>query len=866
VLTLLKDRRITIKNSISKLQQVYKKIESGVEFIKDNPALDIAVKTAISAIPIAGPVIREMYDGVAGNGSEKQNTQDLLRLLQNLEKMNDKQFVDQAIQIKQNRKEILKNREVFLEQIKRSEDLLSNKILVTNESVLKNREFLERLEKDGEITHELLLEIKHLTKIKDEKLESMDKKLDRILRGESAQYRESVETSHDKAINTKSTISHTKNFVGRQFFIDKIKTMMEESNEPISIVGGAGLGKSKLAYEVIARYQSKYDKVIIFDFTKFRRYGKFLDDFGEYLEIDKNNFMILDDKQKYNAILNILGKSDHVLVYADNFETISRTFQPETKNKDNLDDARSIIHLLKSVPRNTLVLLTSRIRDNLDGERIVDLEGLSKEEGREMFLKVAHNKFSSNPSDKIKLMLESLSEKTGGHPLSIELLAHSYKKNGIPEIEKMLEHLGVGITKNSELNERLRSLELSFDFSIKALEKNYAEVLPKLTIFSSYFTPQGAEQILGINHDMLQTFYERSLLRRIDFDEDNPLEFRLYGFHAATRNYLEKQIDIPSLEQKVKESFVRYYEELSDFTYKSLSNEHRVPSMNRFKSMIQGENDFEKAASLDESSGSFIYNQVGLVVQNLGNLSSALQYAKKALAIDEKNNDEVSMAIRYNNIGQILQDQGNLKGALKYTKKSLRINKKNKNELCVEANYNNIGVTLHAQGNLKGALKYLKKALTIAEKNNDEMKMAIDYNNIGAILHSQGKLDDALKYIKKAFTIDEKNNDEMKMARRYNNIGAIFRDKGKVDDALKYYNKSLELLQNLGDQVEIVLVHISIGRVYMNMKNYDRSIKSITQAESFVNSFEKETGNKHPSSDEIKNIMSELREKVNKSK
>ena len=276
----LKDRKITIKNSILKLQQVYKKIESGVEFIKDNPALDIVVKSAISVIPIAGPVIREIYDGVSGNGSEKQNTQDLLNLLQNLEKMNDKQFVDQAIQIKQNRKEILKNRKVFLEQIKRSEDLLSNKILITTESVLKNREFLERLEQDGEITPELLLEIKHITEIKDEKLESMDKKIDRILRGESEQFKQSIETDNDETINTRPTISQTKNFVGRQFSIDEIKSHMSKSNDPISVKGGDGIGKSRLAFEIITRYQSKFDKVIIFDFTKFRHYGKFLENFG----------------------------------------------------------------------------------------------------------------------------------------------------------------------------------------------------------------------------------------------------------------------------------------------------------------------------------------------------------------------------------------------------------------------------------------------------------------------------------------------------------------------------------------------------------------------------------------------------------
>ena len=101
------------------------------------------------------------------------------------------------------------------------------------------------------------------------------------------------------------------------------------------------------------------------------------------------------------------------MIYADNFETLSSLFQSK-HDGSNLADAQQIVNLLESVPNNTLVLLSSRIAKNLASERMVDLDGLSDEEGAEMFIRLAQNYFLKKPSEKMKYVLEELSEKTGG--------------------------------------------------------------------------------------------------------------------------------------------------------------------------------------------------------------------------------------------------------------------------------------------------------------------------------------------------------------------------------------------------------------------------------------------------------------------
>jgi tetratricopeptide (TPR) repeat protein len=68
-------------------------------------------------------------------------------------------------------------------------------------------------------------------------------------------------------------------------------------------------------------------------------------------------------------------------------------------------------------------------------------------------------------------------------------------------------------------------------------------------------------------------------------------------------------------------------------------------------------------------------NNLGAILRAKGNFDVALQYAKRALEIDEKvfNANHPTVARDCNNLALILQDQGNLDAALPYIERALRI-------------------------------------------------------------------------------------------------------------------------------------------------------------------------------------------------
>ena len=110
-------------------------------------------------------------------------------------------------------------------------------------------------------------------------------------------------------------------------------------------------------------------------------------------------------------------------------------------------------------------------------------------------------------------------------------------------------------------------------------------------------------------------------------------------------------------------------------------------------------------------------NLLGRILQDQGDLAGALEWTKRALAIDEKvyGPEHPVVAIRANNIGQILQAQGDLAGALEWTKRALAIREKvyGPEHPKVAIRANNIGRILQAQGDLAGALEWTKRALAI---------------------------------------------------------------------------------------------------------------------------------------------------------
>ena len=167
----------------------------------------------------------------------------------------------------------------------------------------------------------------------------------------------------------------------------------------------------------------------------------------------------------------------------------------------------------------------------------------------------------------------------------------------------MLKHLGLGIV-NPTIEKRLITLEATFDYSLKSLDDNLTQLLPKFTIFNSPFPISAAIDIFNAKKEDIIHLYNRSLLTRVESDEYGRIpkqEFWLYDFHPVIRNYLEKIVirKYSKLEEEYGEKFSFYYSKFIEEVYHAVNKDTSDLYLRRFYIMSKTENnDFKRSIDI----------------------------------------------------------------------------------------------------------------------------------------------------------------------------------------------------------------------------------------------------------------------------
>ncbi|MFZ0513448.1 MAG: NB-ARC domain-containing protein, partial [Candidatus Nitrosopolaris sp.] len=418
--------------------------------------------------------------------------------------------------------------------------------------------------------------------------------------------------------------------VGRQNYIyNIIKDKLVIPGSKVSIIGPGGSGKSQLAFKAIHEYikEGLFDFVIPIYFDEgLIPFDKFLLQIAETLGLKANTFETNTNiEQRKNIVRDLLSKRKHSLIYLDNFETVSLILNMEASNRELKQNAKHIIDFLDNIipANNTSVLVTSRERkNNLSNEESVDLEGLDIKDSMRLFNAFVRPMFK-DPNEEIRVEIEEILKKTGGHPSSIEIIAKNIRS--VHELKKISQNLG-GLKRDStQAEERFQTLKACFDYTINKLDDKLQKFLPKLTLFKSPFPISAAVEILNANENEVLDLYDRSLLKLVDSDEsygkvENP-EYWLYNFHLAVRGYVEDMMrennqSYVDLELEYGEKFSEYYYNLLFNTYNAIGKENHRSAFARFNIIYQGgDNDFESAIKLttNKKLRAYILSNLGLV-------------------------------------------------------------------------------------------------------------------------------------------------------------------------------------------------------------------------------------------------------------
>ncbi len=190
-----------------------------------------------------------------------------------------------------------------------------------------------------------------------------------------------------------------------------------------------------------------------------------------------------------------------------------------------------------------------------------------------------------------------------------------------------------------------------------------------------------------------------------------------------------------------------------------------------------------------------VYNLLGLIYSNKGDLDNALFYYSKHLSLSRELGDKRGEASALNNIAGVYRSKGDLDKALDYLEQSLRLKTDEKDKVTT---LNNIATIYTDKGNFTKAVEYFKKSIEISERVGDYHGGGQTMLNLGDTYRQMKDFENAWYYLNEGLKRVTKVGDKYWETYAYLYFGHYYRDTGDKKKAKEYYEKSLELAKAIG--------------------------------------------------------------------
>ncbi|HVV56045.1 MAG TPA: tetratricopeptide repeat protein, partial [Mucilaginibacter sp.] len=199
----------------------------------------------------------------------------------------------------------------------------------------------------------------------------------------------------------------------------------------------------------------------------------------------------------------------------------------------------------------------------------------------------------------------------------------------------------------------------------------------------------------------------------------------------------------------------------------------------------------------------------------------------------EKN--ESGIADAYHNMGMVADNIGKSTNALDNYFKSLSLNIKLHDDLNSARNYNNIGVVMQEMEIYPKSMEYFKRAIKMWEQSKNIQGISTAYENIGEILMAEKKYDEAISYFNKSLKLTKVLDDKNGLSSLYPDLGLCYAYKKQYDAAINYLNLGLKISNDYKIDYNKAYAYIDFATVYNLKGDYDNAYKYAKLAQNLAN-------------------------------
>ena len=649
-------------------------------------------------------------------------------------------------------------------------------------------------------------------------------------------------------------------FVGREAELEGIEKVLGEGQERLlSLVGLAGMGKTRLAVEAANRMirQGLFrDGVYLVALESLSSASGL-----PYRVADAVGAELKGNIAPAGAIAERIGDG-WVLLVLDNFEHL-------------MDAATLLPELLGRCP-NLKLLVTSRERLNLAEEFVLWLEGLPFEaetrrpDALTLFLERAarhRQRFEPSSMEAVTRICRAV----GGSPFATELAAALVNTLSCEQIAAYLERDLLSLSSRARnLPERLRSVQAALESTWRLLTEDERLALERLSVFRGGFTRDAALQVADVGLSLLATLSDKALLR--------PQPHGRFDRHPLVYEFTKQKLsERPELAEAKRRDHAGYFTTFLEDRLRPIRGEQAKDVLNEISNdlnNIRGAWEYwlerSQAAELARSVFTLAYffefsgrceegldlfsNMVrrlnavpdtlpdaplalgklhyasSWMFDHLGQTHRALQAAEAALGHYRAHGDPTLIAHGLNNLAGFVADhKGDYQEAVRLLEEARGL--VNQDDPYYEAVLlTNLGIMHLFAGDYAASEGYLNGGEHLHQKVDNQMGVAVCLQNRGDLFTILGRFGEAASVLKEGLALCEALGLEHFQPPFRCSLARTERLMGEVNEAFEHIASALKLAQEIDHQQAMPNILVEYARVALFRQDLEAASDFLSRA------------------------------------
>lgn len=601
-------------------------------------------------------------------------------------------------------------------------------------------------------------------------------------------------------------------FLGREGDLSQITQALESGARITTLVGPAGIGKTRVARAAAARLAESgafVGGVHLAELGALRSPNEALATVAAALPWRGRSRSVDAD-----ALAERCALGGPFVLVLDDVEHV-------------LEPTRQLVETLRRRAPEARVVVTCREPLGLRGEKILSLEGLSTRDAVELF-RVRAADARTRPEDlRDADAIEQLVTRLEGNPLAIELAAARAEVLSPGAMLERLDDRFTLLARPGDPGGRHASLRAAIGLSWELLSPRERAALARLSVFAAPFDLPAAEAVLeepGLALERVHTLVRKSLLRA---DADRFVVFE------SVRAFAASMLEDPAHVRRLK---AQHHLELSRRLGQRPSEGTRRELLRALPDWLDA---LEAAATLAPASAAelgvkmeaILYGRIPLDLHRAV-VDRTLGAARDAAASKERPLDAQAagllLARAHLAEARVLRVAGDNPGALEALERA-RCAAPPGHPVAVEV-LRLMGQAQRHRGRLEEARRLLLEALTTAETLGlDEARGGI-LDDLGVVNLDTGDLSLAEQHTLDALAHHRRGGDRRYEGISLGHLGLVAHARGELDEAERRYTHALALAREVGDTRFDDFTRAFLAMVALERGDSDRAEAVLDQA------------------------------------